>query len=129
MDQEQEWDGHVKLYCDGKPMKLVKGNWYPHYMFNEETDIQILTNLQRVCNRILMDQIDKKLEKKMCWNDVRKKLPEEDQNCLIGYFQESDASLITHRAFFTDGCFISLETNSAFPLNAQKWMPIPEDED
>nr|CAB4126434.1 hypothetical protein UFOVP88_57 [uncultured Caudovirales phage] len=67
-------------------------------------------------------------ENTMCWNDIRKKLPEEDQECLIAY-KESEDNYIIHRAIFTEGTFRSLENESSFPLSAQFWLAIPEIEE
>ena len=72
-----------------------------------------------------MGYLPEKKESKMCWNDVRKKLPEEDQNCLICYLEE-DGDFIYHRAYFCEGSFRSLENHSSYPLVAELWIPIPE---
>ena len=70
------------------------------------------------------------MEKTMCWNDVRKKLPEEDQSVLIASMYDGDEEqFVFQRAYFCDGDFLSLENGNSFPLAAQFWMEIPEIEE
>ena len=77
-------------------------------------------------NQMVLNIQQKNLEQeKMFWNDVRKKLPEEDQNCLICYLEE-DGDFIYHRAYFCEGSFRSLENHNSYPLVAELWIPIPE---
>lgn len=58
------------------------------------------------------------------WKKFPDEKPNEDQNCLVccGDYEFT----LPHKAYYHDGFFRSLETNSAYPLLVTMWMPLPE---
>jgi hypothetical protein len=55
------------------------------------------------------------------WKKFPDEIPEEDENCLVSHENED----LTHRAYFHDGVFRSLEHYGAFPLLVTHWMKLP----
>ena len=75
----------------------------------------------------MREALKKEEEPEMCWNDIRKKLPEvEDQDCLVKNENEFH-DIPMHRAYWSEGYFFSNETSNSFPLLVTHWMILPEE--
>ena len=82
--------------------------------------------LDKLISKIVNQQNDERCN--MIWHDIRKKLPEDEQSCLVTN-ENDELSILPQRAYFTDGYFLSLEQNNAFPMLVTHWMVLPKFED
>lgn len=87
---------------------------------------ELKKGVEEQINRIRSDiERRQKKENKLMWHDIRKKLPEDDEMCLVPH-EDDEGEQFVQRARFENGVFRSYENTTGFPLLVQKWLAIPK---
>ncbi len=117
---------------------IIGGIRYRKYIPMENEQEKLEDNFDEVDREVWKKVINEQFQRfrserleqrksKMIWNDIRKKVPDEDETCLVKY--QHGEEQFTERAYYANGEFRSLETKSGFPLKVHKWFSISEDEE